>query len=89
MSKSNRARQQRARERIAQIRAEETRRRRRLWLAGGTAVVVAIGLVVGLVLALSGGGAKAASPAALKARIEFASGLTSAKPPASGSPCCA
>ena len=66
MSKSNRARQQRARERIAQIRAEEARRRRRLWLAGGTAVVVAIGLVVGLVLALSGGGAKAASPLHLK-----------------------
>jgi hypothetical protein len=54
VSKSNRARQQRARERIAQIRAEEARRRRRLWLAGGTAVVVVIGLVVGLVLALSG-----------------------------------
>ena len=66
VSKSNRARQQRARERIAQIRAEEARRRRRLWLAGGTAVVVAIGLVVGLVLALSGGGAKAASPLHLK-----------------------
>ena len=63
MSKSNRARQQRARERIAQIRAEEARRRRRrLWLAGGAAAVVVIGLVVGLVLALSGGGAKATSP---------------------------
>ena len=67
MSKSNRARQQRARERIAQIRAEEARRRRRrLWLGGGTAAVVVIGLVVGLVLALSGGGAKAASPLHLK-----------------------
>jgi hypothetical protein len=67
VSKSNRARQQRARERIAQIRAEEARRRRRrLWLAGGTAAVVVIGLVVGLVLALSGGGAKATSPLHLK-----------------------
>jgi hypothetical protein len=67
VSKSNRARQQRARERIAQIRAEEARRkRRRLWLAGGAAVVVVIGLVVGLVLALSGGGAKATSPPHLK-----------------------
>lgn len=67
MSKSNRARQQRARERIAQIRAEEARRRRRrLWLAGGTAAVVVIGLVVGLVLALSGGGAKATRPPQLK-----------------------
>jgi hypothetical protein len=67
VSKSNRARQQRARERIAQIRAEEARRRRRrLWLAGGTAVVVVIGLVVGLVLALSGGGAKATGSLHLK-----------------------
>jgi len=67
VSKSNRARQQRARERIAQIRAEEARRRRRrLWLGGGIAAVVVIGLVVGLVLALSGGGAKAGSPLHLK-----------------------
>jgi hypothetical protein len=67
VSKSNRDRQQRARERIAQIRAEEARRRRRrLWLGGGTAAVVVIGLVVGLVLALSGGGAKPASPLHLK-----------------------
>jgi hypothetical protein len=67
VSKSNRARQERARERIARIRAEEARRRRRrLWLAGGAAAVVVIGLVVGLVLALSGGGAKAASPLHLK-----------------------
>jgi hypothetical protein len=67
VSKSNRSRQQRARERIAQIRAEEARRRRRrLWLAGGAAAVVVIGLVVGLVLALSGGGAKATSPPQLK-----------------------
>ena len=66
MSKSNRDRQQRARERIAQIRAEEARRRRRrLWLAAGSAAVVVIGLVVGLVLALSGG-AKATSPPHLK-----------------------
>ena len=67
MSKSNRARQESARERIAQIRAEEARRRRRrLWLSGEGAAVVVIGLVVGLVLALSGGGAKAASPLHLK-----------------------
>jgi hypothetical protein len=66
VSKSNRARQQRARERIAQIRAEQARRRRRrLWLGGGSAAVVVIGLVVGLVLALSGG-AKATSPLHLK-----------------------
>ena len=56
MSKSNQAKQQRARERIAQIRAEEARRRRRrLWLACSGAAIVVIGLVVGITLALSGG----------------------------------
>ena len=62
MPKSNRARQQRARERIAQIRAEEARRkRRRLWLACSGAAAVVIALVVGITLALSGGGATATS----------------------------
>ena len=62
MSKSNRSKQERARERIAQIRAEEARRRRRrLWLACSGAAIVVIGLVVGITLALSGGGAKATS----------------------------
>jgi hypothetical protein len=56
VSKSNRAKEQRARERIAQIRAEEARRRRRrLWLACSGAAVVVIALVVGITLALSGG----------------------------------
>jgi len=60
VSKSNRSKQERARERIAQIRAEEARRRRRrLWLACSGAAIVVIGLVVGITLALSGGGAKA------------------------------
>ena len=62
MSKSSRTRQQRARERIAQIRAEEARRRRRrLWLACSGAAAVVIALVVGITLALSGGGTKATS----------------------------
>ena len=62
MSKSNRARQQRARERIEQIRAEEARRRRRrLWLICSGAAVVVIALVVGITLAVSGGGATATS----------------------------
>jgi hypothetical protein len=62
VSKSNQAKQQRARERIAQIRAEEARRkRRRLWLACSGAAVVVIGLVVGITLALSGGGSNATS----------------------------
>jgi len=57
VSKSNRAREQRARERIAQIRAEEARRRRRrLWLICSGAAVVVIALVVGITLAVSGGG---------------------------------
>ncbi len=63
MSKSNRERQQRAREKIARIRAEEARRkRRRLWLACAGAAVVVIGAVIGITLAVSGGGgAKATS----------------------------
>jgi len=62
VSKSNRARQQRARERIEQIRAEEARRRRRrLWLICSGAAVVVIALVVGITLAVSGGGATATS----------------------------
>jgi hypothetical protein len=57
VSKSNRDRQERARERLARIRAEEARRkRRRLWLAGGAALVVVIAAVIGITLALSGGG---------------------------------
>jgi hypothetical protein len=62
VSKSSRERQQRAREKIARIRAEEARRRRRrLWLACAGAAVVVIAAVVGITLALSGGGAKATS----------------------------
>jgi hypothetical protein len=62
VSKSNKAKQQRARERIAQLRAEEARRkRRRLWLIGSGAAVVVIALAVGITLALSGGGANATS----------------------------
>jgi hypothetical protein len=59
MSKSSRGREQRAREKIAAMRAAEVRRRRRLWLAGATAAVVVIGAAVGITLALAGGGAKA------------------------------
>jgi hypothetical protein len=60
VSKSNRDRQERARERLARIRAEEARRkRRRLWLAGGAGLVVVIAAVLGITLSLGGGGAKA------------------------------
>jgi hypothetical protein len=62
VSKNNRAKDQRARERIAQIRAEEARRRRRrLWLVCSGAAVAVIALVTGITLALSGGGASATS----------------------------
>jgi hypothetical protein len=60
VSKSNRDRQEQARERLARIRAEEARRkRRRLWLAGGAGLVVVIAAVLGITLSLGGGGAKA------------------------------
>jgi hypothetical protein len=60
MSKSNRAREQRAREKIAAMRAAEARRRRRrLWLAAAAAAAVVIGAAVGITLAVTGGGAKA------------------------------
>jgi len=57
MSKANRDRQQRAREKIARMRAEEARRRRRrLWLAVAGAAVVVIGAAVGITLAVTSGG---------------------------------
>ena len=63
MSKSNPDKRQRAREKIAQIRAEEARRkRRRLLLAGAGAVVIIIAAVVGITLAFTVGNPKA-SPA--------------------------
>ena len=54
MAKGNRNRQQ-AREKIAQMRAQEARRRhRRLWLAGLGAVAVVAAAAVGIVLAVTG-----------------------------------
>ncbi|HEV2378071.1 MAG TPA: hypothetical protein VGS19_38645 [Streptosporangiaceae bacterium] len=56
MSKGSRDRQQQARTKIAEMRAAEARRKRRLrWLAGGGAVVVVAGIAVGVTLALTGG----------------------------------
>ena len=56
MSKSSRDRQQRAREKIARIRAEEARRRRRRqWLAWAGAAIVVIGAAVGITLGVTGG----------------------------------
>ena len=71
MAKSSRDRQQRAREKIARIRAEEARRkRRRLWLACTGAAVVVIAAAVGITLAVTGGGNK--TPSALPPALHLA-----------------
>jgi hypothetical protein len=54
-------RRERARDRIARVRAEQARRRRRrLWLAWTGAAAVVIAAAVGITLALTGGGSPAA-----------------------------
>jgi hypothetical protein len=61
VSKGSRNRQQ-ARERIAQLRAQEARRqRRRYWLAGTAAVAVVVAAAVGITLAVTGSGPPASS----------------------------
>jgi hypothetical protein len=84
MSKSNRDRQERAREKIARLRAEEAqRKRRRLWLIGGVAAVLVIAAVVGITLALTGG--SPAGPTAPKLNLAPLSTLGTLKPaPAPG-----
>jgi hypothetical protein len=86
MSKSSGDRQQRTREKIARLRAEEARRkRRRLWLAGAGAVVLVIAAVVGITLALSSGSPKPAGVAAPKLNLAPLSTLGTLKPaPAPG-----
>jgi len=86
MSKSSRDRQQRAREKIARLRAEEARRRRRrFWLAGAGAAVLVIAAVVGITLALTGGSPKATGAAAPKLNLAPLSTLGTLKPaPAPG-----
>jgi len=86
VAKSSRERQQRAREKIARLRAEEARRkRRRLWLAGTGAAAAVIAAAVGITLAVSGGG-KAPSPSASPAlQLAPLSTLGTLKPaPAAG-----
>ncbi len=64
MPKNSRDRQQRAREKIARIRAEEARRRRRRqWLAWAGAAIVVIGAAVGITLGVTGGSPKPAGSA--------------------------
>jgi hypothetical protein len=65
VSKSNRNRQQHAREKIAQAKAAEARRRRRQrWLMALGAVVIVGGAVVGITLAATSGGSASGSPGA-------------------------
>ena len=65
MSKSGRNREH-AKEKIARIRAEEARRkRRRLWLGVTGAAVVVIAAVVGITLAVTGGGSSGLPVASL------------------------
>jgi hypothetical protein len=60
VSKSNRNRQQHARQKIAQARAAEARRRRRQrWLMALGAVVIVGGAAVGITLAVTSGGSAA------------------------------
>jgi hypothetical protein len=60
VSKSNRNRQQQARQKIAEARAAETRRRRRQrWLVALGAVVIVGGAAVGITLAVTSGGSAA------------------------------
>ncbi len=87
MSKSSRDSQQRTREKIARLRAEEAqRRRRRRWLIGGAAAVLIIAAVVGITLALTGGSPKPAGVTAPKLNLAPLSTLGTLKPaPAPGS----
>ncbi len=89
MAKNSRDRQQQTREKIARIRAEEARRkRRRLWLAGLGAAVVVIAAVVGITLAVTGGSPKApGAPAAPALHLAPLSTLGTLQPaPPAGPP---
>ncbi len=86
MSRNNRDRKQGAKEKIARMRAEETRRkRRRLWLAGAVAAVVVIGAAVGITLALTGGGSTTTSGSVPQSKLAALSTLGTLHPaPAAG-----
>jgi hypothetical protein len=87
VSKSNRERQQRAREKIARIRAEEARRkRRRLWLACAGAAVVVIAAVVGITLAVGGGGKATSAPPLHLASLSTLGTLKAAPAPGPSGP---
>ena len=86
MPKRSRDRQQRAREKIARLRAEEAqRRRRRFWLVGGAAAVVIVAAAVGITLTLTGGSPKTAGVTAPRLNLAPLSTLGTLKPaPAPG-----
>ena len=85
VSKSNRNRQQHAREKIAQARAAEARRRRRQrWLMALGAVVIVGGAAVGIALAATSGGSASGS-SGTSPKLTSLSTLGSLKPaPAPG-----
>jgi hypothetical protein len=80
VAKSNRDRQS-AREKIAQQRAADARRRRRLWLAGAGAAVIVVAAAVGITLAVTGGGPKAAGAAPTLAPLSTLGSLAPAPSP--------
>jgi hypothetical protein len=78
-------RQERPRERIARIRAEEARRkRRRRWLGVSAGVVVVIAAVLGITLSLGRGGAKAKASGKLNLAPVSSLGALKAAPAAGG-----
>jgi hypothetical protein len=85
VSKANRTRQQ-AREKVARMRAAEARRkRRRNWMIGVGAAVVLIAAVVGIVLAVTGGGPGASAGGSPQLKLAPLSTLGTLKPaPAAG-----
>jgi hypothetical protein len=82
VSKSNRNRQQHARQKIAEARAAETRRRRRQrWLVALGAVVIVGGAAVGITLAVTSGGSVASgSPGSSSPKLTSLSTLGPLKP---------
>jgi hypothetical protein len=86
VAKGNRNRQQ-AREKIAQMRAQEAqRRRRRLWLAGLGAVVVVAAAAVGIALAVSGSSPHTASSSSPRLKLASLSTLGTLHPAPSPGP---
>ena len=81
MSKSNRNRQQHARQKIAQARAAEARRhRRQRWLMALGAVVIVGGAAVGITLAVTSGGSAASGGSGSPPKLTSLSTLGPLKP---------